>query len=971
MDQNVSDRVALQVMEEQKQFPGVTAQVQPVIEYPQPDGANPAQVLGYLQPITPQEIASRHLPVTGFSGVDLVGQAGLEAQYDSQLRGQAGTQVVSVNAAGDVTGTVSQTPPVNGDDLVTSLNAQIQADAQNALNGAIARSRAAGNNANQGAAIVMTTTGRVVAMASYPDYNPSVWTGGISQQEFNALFGTADGQPIINWTTQGQYAPGSTFKVTSTAAAVADGYPLNGLYNCPGSVSIGGQTFGNDGEPSLGDMTFAEALIQSCDTVYYNLGYDMYLSDNVKANSVKSPNAPVQKMQQMELAWGFGQDTGIDLPAESTGTIPTRQWLYYLWKDNAYTGQDWCKNGRQYGSYVQQIEYQDCQSGWVVGARPGGHRRDRPGLRDRHPAPARRRLRGAGQRRHAVQPADRRGAGLADHRPGGPADQPARHPPPARVRIHAVLHPQRAGRRGDPGHRGRRLRRLPAQQGLRGGQDGYRPAVRQERDLGVRLVRAVQRPEVRGPRHGPGLRLRCRRGGARGPADLGRHLRPGGAQGGGARRPGAVLAAADLPDRDDHRAVRLYQGEVMLGRTTSYTARGLTTPRPGVFSGRRPRSLLARAFARNSPLRHMDWLLVVVVLGLSAIGTLLVWSATQPSLLAAGADPRTYLKKQLLNVVIGLVLMAGVSLVDTRQLRTWVPFFYGATVLGLLAVLTPIGSDINGAHAWISLPGGFQVEPSEFAKVALILGIAMIFSQARPGISGGPGVRSLLIALACAAPLIGLVVIEPALGVALVLVVVTATMIVLSGLRLRIIAALAGLVAVTIAAAGGLHLLKSYQLTRFTSFLHPAADLAGAGYNAAQAKIAVGSGGMFGQGLFHGQLVAGNFVPSQQTDFIFTVAGEELGFVGTIVIVFLLGVVIVRALRIATRADDLFGLLVASGIAMWFAFQSFVNIGMTIGIMPITGLPLPFVSYGGSAVFADMIAIGLLQSVHRRRTVFE
>jgi rod shape determining protein RodA len=367
----------------------------------------------------------------------------------------------------------------------------------------------------------------------------------------------------------------------------------------------------------------------------------------------------------------------------------------------------------------------------------------------------------------------------------------------------------------------------------------------------------------------------------------------------------------------------------------------------------------------------MDWLLIVVVLGLSAIGTLLVWSATQPGLLAAGQDPRTYLKKQLLNVMIGLVLMIVVSLVDTRQLRTWVPFFYGATLLALLAVLTPVGTVVNGARAWFSLPGGFQIEPNEFAKVALVLMTAMIFSQARPGTHGGPGVRSLLIALACAAPLIGLVVIEPALGVALVLVVVTATMIVLSGLRLRVIAALAGLVAVIVAAAGGLHLLKSYQLTRFTSFLHPAADLAGAGYNAAQAKIAVGSGGMFGQGLFHGRLVAGNFVPSQQTDFIFTVAGEELGFVGAIVIVFLLGVVIVRALRIATRADDLFGLLVASGIAMWFAFQSFVNIGMTIGIMPITGLPLPFVSYGGSAVFADMIAIGLLQSVHRRRTVFD
>ena len=406
---------------------------------------------------------------------------------------------------------------------------------------------------------------------------------------------------------------------------------------------------------------------------------------------------------------------------------------------------------------------------------------------------------------------------------------------------------------------------------------------------------------------------------------------------------------------------------MMLGRSTSYTARGLTTPRPGVFSGR-SRSLLARAFARNSLLRHMDWLLILVVAGLSAIGTLLVWSATQPGLIQAGLDPHTYLKKQLLWVIIGLVLMFVVSLADTRQLKTWTPFFYAGTLLALLAVLTPLGADVNGAKAWISLPGGFQIEPSEFAKVALIVITAMIFSGAR---GERPGLRAVLLALACAAPLIALVVTEPALGVAMVLLVVTTTIVVLSGIRLRLIAALVAIVAVAIAVAGGLHLLKSYQLTRFTSFLHPSADLAGAGYNAAQAKIAVGSGGMFGRGLFHGQLVAGNFVPSQQTDFIFTVAGEELGFAGTIVIVFLLGVVIVRALRIAARADDLFGLLVASGIAMWFAFQSFVNIGMTIGIMPITGIPLPFVSYGGSAVFADMIAIGLLQSVHRRHTVFE
>jgi rod shape determining protein RodA len=408
---------------------------------------------------------------------------------------------------------------------------------------------------------------------------------------------------------------------------------------------------------------------------------------------------------------------------------------------------------------------------------------------------------------------------------------------------------------------------------------------------------------------------------------------------------------------------------MMLGRSSpSYTARGYSAPRPGVLVGRRPRSPLARAFARNSVLRHMDWLLVLVVAGLSAIGVVLVWSATQPGLIAAGEDPRTYLKKQLLWAVVGLVLMFGVSFVDSRRLRSWAPLAYGATLLGLLAVLTPLGSEVNGAHAWISLPSGFQIEPSEFAKVALILVLATILAPAR---GGTPGFRSVFLALACAAPLIALVVIEPALGVALVLIVVTATMIVLSGTRLRIIAALTLIAAAGIAAISRIHLLKSYQLSRFTSFLHPSANLAGAGYNAAQAKIAVGSGGMFGEGLFHGQLVAGNFVPAQQTDFIFTVAGEELGFVGTITIVVLLGIVIVRALRIATRADDLFGVLVASGVAMWFAFQSFVNIGMTIGIVPVTGIPLPFVSYGGSAIFADMIAIGMLQSVHRRRRLFQ
>jgi rod shape determining protein RodA len=227
-----------------------------------------------------------------------------------------------------------------------------------------------------------------------------------------------------------------------------------------------------------------------------------------------------------------------------------------------------------------------------------------------------------------------------------------------------------------------------------------------------------------------------------------------------------------------------------------------------------------------------------------------------------------------------------------------------------------------------------------------------------------------LFTLLAAAPLIALVEKEPALGVTLVLVFTLAGIIVVSGIRIYwVLGGLAGVSAV-LYEVGRLHLLKGYQLTRLTSFLHPEQNLAGAGYNGLQAKIAVGSGGLYGQGLFHGTFTGGNFVPSVQTDFIFTVAGEELGFVGCAVIVALLAFIVFRAIRAAQLADDMYGMLVASGVAVWFAFQSFVNIGMTLGIMPITGLPLPFVSYGGSAIFADMIAIGLLQSVRRHHALF-
>ena len=381
-------------------------------------------------------------------------------------------------------------------------------------------------------------------------------------------------------------------------------------------------------------------------------------------------------------------------------------------------------------------------------------------------------------------------------------------------------------------------------------------------------------------------------------------------------------------------------------------------------------SFRRRALAKDSVLRHMDYVLILAVLALALLGTLLVWSATRTGLAQAGANPNTYLEKQLLNIAIGLAFMVGVSLIDYRILRMYTPLVYVAACLGLLAVLSPLGTTVNGAHSWISLPGGFQIEPSEYAKIGMIMMLAVILGGLRDRATR-PGLPEVGLALACGAVPLLLVALQPDLGVVVLLLVLLVGIIVVSGVRLRWLAALG--VAGTLAglAVWSLHVLKPYQMRRLTAFVNPSADPLGAGYSAAQAKIAIGSGRMFGQGLFHGQLVAGNFVPEQHTDFIFSVAGEELGFVGAITIVALLAIVLVRAIRIAARADDMFGLLVASGIAIWFGVQSFINIGMTIGITPVTGLPLPFVSYGGSAMFADMIAVGVLLAIHRRHRVFD
>jgi rod shape determining protein RodA len=390
-----------------------------------------------------------------------------------------------------------------------------------------------------------------------------------------------------------------------------------------------------------------------------------------------------------------------------------------------------------------------------------------------------------------------------------------------------------------------------------------------------------------------------------------------------------------------------------------------TTPRSapvGLRPQRRPRTTV---LDRLAWLRHVDVILLGAVASLLVIGTLLVWAATKPAEQAAGLDPNTYLKKQLLNVAIGLVLAVLATAIDYRTLRTYTPVLYVGCLLGLLAVMSPLGTIVNGAHSWISLGGGFEIQPSEFTKLALILALAVFLAE-RGDRQTAPSDRDVVAALALTVVPLLLIAVEPDLGVVLVCLAIVVGMLAISGVRARWLLGLLVVGVLGSVLAIHLHLLKSYQLQRLTSFTHPNSNASTSGYNTHQATIAVGSGGLTGAGLFHGTQTNGGYVPEAYSDFIFTVAGEELGFAGSALIVVLTGVVLWRGLRIAGRTEDLFGRLVAVGVVCWFAFQGFENIGMTLGIMPVTGIPLPFVSYGGSALFACMLGVGLLQNVRMR-----
>jgi len=363
------------------------------------------------------------------------------------------------------------------------------------------------------------------------------------------------------------------------------------------------------------------------------------------------------------------------------------------------------------------------------------------------------------------------------------------------------------------------------------------------------------------------------------------------------------------------------------------------------------------------PIRHLDVTLLLTTLALSVIGLFMVYSATYRSLQAQQLDPGTYLKRQIVWALFGVILLLLCASFDYRFVKTYAGFIYGAMLLSLVFVRSPLGTSVKGSQRWFEFLG-FQFTPSEYMKIAVIVMLAAYLAELRTTrLSLDETLRVTAIA---AFPML-LVFLQPDVGTTIVICAILVGTLVVAGARPRHLAVLALSAVVLIFLAFQMGVVKDYQIARLIGWLDPSSDPQSAGYNKAQAEIAVGSGGLAGRGYLHGTQTNLDFVPEQHTDFIFTVVGEEFGFLGAMFVVALFGVLVWRAFRIALLSKDPFGTYLAAGIASMFAIEVFVNVGMSVGIMPITGIPLPFVSYGGSAMMANYIAIGLLLNVHMRR----
>ncbi len=372
----------------------------------------------------------------------------------------------------------------------------------------------------------------------------------------------------------------------------------------------------------------------------------------------------------------------------------------------------------------------------------------------------------------------------------------------------------------------------------------------------------------------------------------------------------------------------------------------------------------SRWAAAYAPTRHLDPVLVTAALILSAIGMVVIYSARYQALTVQELPPTTFVGRQLIALLVGLVALGVAAAFDYRHLRGYAAVLYLGSLALLVLTLTPLGTEINGSQRWLII-AGVQIQPSELAKVAVLVSLAALLHERK----GEPGLPTVGIGLALVGVPMALVFLQPDLGTSIVFVWLAAVIFLVGGVKARyliglVVAGIAGFVA-----SLRLELIQSYQLQRLTGFLDAGDPSLAQGpvFQTRQSLIAIGSGQFMGKGLFEGTQTSLSYVPENHTDFIFTVVGEEFGFVGAAIVLALFLVIIWRGLRIAVLSKDLFGTLIAAGIVGIFTLQVFLNVGMTVGIMPVTGIPLPFVSYGGTSLIVWLAMVGLLLNVHMRR----
>lgn len=371
-------------------------------------------------------------------------------------------------------------------------------------------------------------------------------------------------------------------------------------------------------------------------------------------------------------------------------------------------------------------------------------------------------------------------------------------------------------------------------------------------------------------------------------------------------------------------------------------------------------------FSMGAYLRGVDWILLGATLGLAAYGFFMLYSATHADPTVSGSF--YYVKSQAIGLALGLVLLVGLSAFDYRHFARWQIYIYGGSIaLLVLTLLVGVGGGEVGANRWLQW-SVFRLQTAELVKFLLILSLGAVLLE---GVELRYRFRFVALCVVYVAIPGILIFLQPDLGTSLCLIAILLAMLVVWGIRLSHLGMLVGfgglltiLVLRVFPAAFGFHILKAYQLSRLTLFLNPEQDPRGLGYQLVQSKIAVGSGMFTGKGYMQGTQSNFGFIPEHHTDFIFAVIGEELGFLGAALLLVLFGIVVWRAYRIARMSRHMYGTLVAAGIAGVLVFQVFINIGMTIGIMPVTGLPLPFVSFGSSSLVVFLMAVGLLQSVH-------